>query len=292
MSVSVVASLMPDHPRSRGVYQNSRQNAATRNGSSPLARGLPWPSRSRTVRTWDHPRSRGVYSCLPPRPGCMWGSSPLARGLRPHRRGGRAGEGIIPARAGFTRRPNGDGPKDRDHPRSRGVYEDMGAGNAEDHGSSPLARGLLQTRRSLHTPRRIIPARAGFTITPANGSFPQPDHPRSRGVYAIECKNVTRMDGSSPLARGLQGSLPVHGEFQGIIPARAGFTPVHHPRGRRHWDHPRSRGVYDVAWDEFMDGWGSSPLARGLQLRARLRLLHRGIIPARAGFTVACASVR
>ena len=70
----------------------------------------------------------------------------------------------------------------------------------------------------------IIPARAGFTNMPDEYDSFRGDHPRSRGVYAIECKNVTRMDGSSPLARGLQAGVEFGDGGLRIIPARAGFT--------------------------------------------------------------------
>ena len=51
-------------------------------------------------------------------------------------------------------------------------------------------------------------------------------------------------------------------------------------------DHPRSRGVYDEGgWPE-PGLWGSSPLARGLHLPLPLAPNDRGIIPARAGFTL------
>ena len=73
-----------DHPRSRGVYVPEGTDPAARQGSSPLARGLPaWPlPAGRFLRiiparagftspppppawpTPDHPRSRGVYSIL------------------------------------------------------------------------------------------------------------------------------------------------------------------------------------------------------------------------------------
>ena len=50
--------------------------------------------------------------------------------------------------------------------------------------------------------------------------------------------------GSSPLARGLRTLVGPGSVFDGIIPARAGFTAY----GDRHTvngkDHPRSRGVY------------------------------------------------
>mgnify|MGYP001673488441 CR=1 FL=1 len=50
-------------------------------------------------------------------------------------------------------------------------------------GSSPLARGLPLL---VHTPglaSRIIPARAGFTVSRSPRAVPARDHPRSRGVY-------------------------------------------------------------------------------------------------------------
>ena len=92
--------------------------------------------------------------------------------------------------------------------------------------------------------------------------------------------------GSSPLARGLQRLLLVGFHGRGIIPARAGFTRTlwggRHPSS----DHPRSRGVYHTVSTTSVLPAGSSPLARGL-LVPRLAVCHRrGIIPARAGFTV------
>ena len=54
-------SLTTDHPRSRGVYSHSPRHSASIIGSSPLARGLPWPGIPRLCASRDHPRSRGVY---------------------------------------------------------------------------------------------------------------------------------------------------------------------------------------------------------------------------------------
>ena len=50
------------------------------------------------------------------------------------------------------------------------------------------------------------------------------DHPRSRGVYSRATLTMPRPCGSSPLARGLRGSLLLPFSTSGIIPARAGFT--------------------------------------------------------------------
>ena len=73
-------------------------------GSSPLARGL----RDREIlpvgASKDHPRSRGVYVAVLNDGSGVLGSSPLARGLLPCCGEVQGGNGIIPARAGFTGR--------------------------------------------------------------------------------------------------------------------------------------------------------------------------------------------
>ena len=154
--------------------------------------------------------------------------------------------GIIPARAGFTTQGSSRSMSLEDHPRSRGVY-----------------------RRTAPRPGRIpriIPARAGFT--------PRGSPSSSRGI------------GSSPLARGLlYRNLTPH-PLNGIIPARAGFTYRQFFMHSTVSDHPRSRGVY--AWAADLDAFeaGSSPLARGLQPFRATSPHRRGIIPARAGFTL------
>ena len=113
------------HPRSRGVYGRVFHTLRRNWGSSPLARGLlpnaqvivlpvriipsragftPLISRAARLRT-DHPRSRGVYTGPIVIYRGQAGSSPLARGL-PSVHEFKAGlPGIIPARAGFTPRP-------------------------------------------------------------------------------------------------------------------------------------------------------------------------------------------
>ena len=194
-----------DHPRSRGVYFNIITLSWIIGGSSPLARGL----RARTRRTGpdcriiparagftarrsgcrpgttDHPRSRGVYRFVLADLEDDEGSSPLARGLRAGSRRADGQEGIIPARAGFTRLAEGAGHPATDHPRSRGVYRTCCCCPMFALGSSPLARGLQVSDFILIGQNRIIPARAGFT----------------------KMKDFSPMitHGSSPLARGLPG---------------------------------------------------------------------------------------
>ena len=111
------------------------------------------------------------------------------------------------------------------------------------------------------------------------------DHPRSRGVYAARPALISRLRGSSPLARGLpQGRRHLSGD-RGIIPARAGFTCSRSRAGGAPPDHPRSRGVYSARLQLRLTGAGSSPLARGLPARTGTCCAGGRIIPARAGFT-------
>ena len=134
--------------------------------------------------TSDHPRSRGVYGWRVEDIGGKGGSSPLARGLPPVGSGLVDEEGIIPARAGFTREIVGLPEYGLDHPRSRGVYWTDDGNSHYGPGSSPLARGLPQAAAAEQPQDGIIPARAGFTGTRTFSPRPCRDHPRSRGVYS------------------------------------------------------------------------------------------------------------
>ena len=274
-----------DHPRSRGVYPEPLDDGVQREGSSPLARGLLGvgivllkpvriiPARAGFTRRQrrrhptrrDHPRSRGVYLTRNELIKMLNGSSPLARGLRDIFTRAIVKTGIIPARAGFTGRAGAPRRPERDHPRSRGVYETAMPVAVAPAGSSPLARGLLTAACPPAGMLRIIPARAGFTPPARSRMRGRADHPRSRGVYA--------------------SSAAICSRARWIIPARAGFTSIRVINGPREGDHPRSRGVYQ--WrPRAMAVWrGSSPLARGLPRGAGHSVRHARIIPARAGFT-------
>ena len=111
------------------------------------------------------------------------------------------------------------------------------------------------------------------------------DHPRSRGVYEGFDFAGWMAGGSSPLARGLLNLAVVDIPFEGIIPARAGFTPAQSLWRPAEADHPRSRGVYFLSASWNLMSAGSSPLARGLLQPGRVLAGHLRIIPARAGFT-------
>ena len=113
----------------------------------------------------DHPRSRGVYDAVTVYGDYLTGSSPLARGLRDLRLNSGVGLRIIPARAGFTRCWDAGTPRASDHPRSRGVYWARTCPSLRKTGSSPLARGLQRRGCLRQAQARIIPARAGFTVS-------------------------------------------------------------------------------------------------------------------------------
>ena len=132
-------------------------------------------------------------------------------------------------------------------------------------GSSPLARGLRLVRWARGVPRRIIPARTGFTALVVHRPGDRRDHPRSRGVYTNPDIDDAELEGSSPLARGLPSERKTEMNTIGIIPARAGFTDRPGRTHREDRDHPRSRGVYCGC--------------------RYLRVVTPRIIPARAGFT-------
>ena len=235
-----------DHPRSRGVYCRWAGRRGSSRGSSPLARGLRTgcsrPQRATRIIparagftgrsagfgfiSGDHPRSRGVYKTHDAQHRNSPGSSPLARGLPPPTYYVTRTIRIIPARAGFTCPRLREHPISPDHPRSRGVYPRIGTHLASVVGSSPLARGLQTRARRIGSMERIIPARAGFTMSTFNSVFCVSDHPRSRGVYKTHDSPHTNSLGSSPLARGLRPPAGRRAPSRRIIPARAGFTFV------------------------------------------------------------------
>ena len=315
----------PDHPRTRGVYAVVCGPVGVRWGSSPHARGLRdqyaereehgriIPARAGftyragcvEVRGEDHPRTRGVYWGGPTGNRGAAGSSPHARGL-PREVTQEVMPGrIIPARAGFTCYDGSRKGENRDHPRTRGVYQQFPRRPRGWIGSSPHARGLRRVTPLPPRGVRIIPARAGFTSRHWTPTGRRPDHPRTRGVYLVTLGTWEPRSGSSPHARGLQqvraaedndrGSSPharglpqtqavlEHGRR--IIPARAGFTPHQNRTGRQKRDHPRTRGVYGFCGVCVAVAAGSSPHARGLPVTDATQPENAGIIPARAGFT-------
>ncbi len=212
----------PAHPRSRGADDEMDDDVARRWGSSPLARGghehvrrepvgdRLIPARagrtrhrpSSIIRPRAHPRSRGADPSGDPGGGLSAGSSPLARGGRGSGSSALTCTGLIPARAGRTRRPRTKRRRSEAHPRSRGADRTQPHLRTVVSGSSPLARGGPAGYRALGLVRGLIPARAGRTLCVVEDRPVIRAHPRSRGADATSAGLVARLTGSSPLARG------------------------------------------------------------------------------------------
>ena len=105
----------------------------------------------------------------------------------------------------------------------------------------------------------------------------------------MHCTGFTKRKGSSPLTRG--APLTVRGSFarRRLIPAHAGSTSLGHCWRYRSGAHPRSRGEHGVLVKYDTAGLGSSPLTRGALNQLDILSQLRGLIPAHAGSTTACA---
>ena len=146
-------------------------------------------------------------------------------------------------------------------------------------------RGKRRARTLKRTVRRIIPAHAGQTRTPATATTPPKDHPRACGANSIATimKGVTA--GSSPRMRGKPQRRRLRHARRRIIPAHAGQTSNPPSLRLSGPDHPRACGanVYGLSSDFVQDG--SSPRMRGKRWRSNRRIARFRIIPAHAGQT-------
>ena len=91
-------------------------------------------------------------------------------------------------------------------------------------GSSPHARGALELVEHAQGVDGIIPACAGSTASPYDGSLFEWDHPRMRGEHGRQLPQAAPSLGSSPHARGALQKALTHLSSLGIIPACAGST--------------------------------------------------------------------
>ena len=304
-AASMSASRSSAHPRSRGENRRQPRRTGPRRGSSPLARGkrvfrdldkhrvglIParagkTPSlRGGCARTRAHPRSRGENIGASVTANGSDGSSPLARGKQGVRLNHVHPSRLIPARAGKT--PAGDRRRQRRaaHPRSRGENVTDPRSFRLGPGSSPLARGKPFRPARCGSQSGLIPARAGKTGALLLARTRRSAHPRSRGENQVRALRLAGLSGSSPLARGKRlGGRPLL-LLLGLIPARAGKTPMDIPPSRDDAAHPRSRGENCVREGQVLVEGGSSPLARGKPRASTCHVLVMGLIPARAGKT-------
>ena len=131
----------------------------------------------------------------------------------------------------------------------------------------------------------IIPACAGSTSAWSTGTGMTRDHPRVRGEHRHVSASRSSPRGSSPRARGAHQRRHRRQPARGIIPACAGSTRGGSPATGSSRDHPRVRGEHGCShgWDSPPPG--SSPRARGAQVRGTRIGAVGGIIPACAGST-------
>ena len=214
-----------------------------------------------------------------------FGSSPRVRGkLKQRFRIWTRGR-IIPARAGQTperRRPERRRP---DHPRACGANARQRDCCRAIYGSSPRVRGKPLPDRRIYGRVRIIPARAGQTVSASTYDVGTSDHPRACGANADNGQTVATRNGSSPRVRGKLVQVvdyPRHGR---IIPARAGQTETGKTRGAGMPDHPRACGANADAKPRAEQSNGSSPRVRGKLVSGGTPENRERIIPARAGQT-------
>ena len=155
-----------DHPRLRGEYNLRDVELAYKEGSPPLARGIPvglyvisngdgiTPACAGNTKkesvaipsTWDHPRLRGEYLSDLLVETFRTGSPPLARGIPSRSIFSVTACGITPACAGNTYLLSSAHRHTWDHPRLRGEYKNERTEPGAGTGSPPLARGIQSPR--------------------------------------------------------------------------------------------------------------------------------------------------
>ena len=293
------------HPRAGGEnFLHGKSRRATV-GSSPRGRGKRVafgqegggtrliPARAgKTTRggagrasTGAHPRAGGENIVDKPNILASLGSSPRGRGKRRDEVASHPSSGLIPARAGKTRRGGAEGFRRRAHPRAGGENARFGRSQRRLDGSSPRGRGKRRTLMRGPFRRGLIPARAGKTPRSGAELLLRPAHPRAGGENAGGSRNEHLQAGSSPRGRGKQDCSHGVGARLGLIPARAGKTAIR-ARGYDHAQaHPRAGGENFSCPVGCSLPVGSSPRGRGKPDHPQDREAHPGLIPARAGKT-------
>ena len=152
-------------------------------------------------------------------------------------------------------------------------------------GSSPHTRGAPPGPCALARALGIIPAYAGSTAFASSHFALSTDHPRIRGEHALMRPDVALAAGSSPHTRGAPPGPCALARALGIIPAYAGSTAGHRPRGGCPADHPRIRGEHSRRRRIRTPLAGSSPHTRGAPPWRGSGPFGIRIIPAYAGST-------
>ena len=232
------------HPRACGENPGGASSCRRRSGSSPRVRGKPVgvrarglvagliPARAGKTSPDDedqrcaraHPRACGENAAAISPAVMIAGSSPRVRGKLNVRGGGGTAGRLIPARAGKTSAGNRIGWTTAAHPRACGENANMLIRECWERGSSPRVRGKRSQRRRRDEAPRLIPARAGKTLTEARASFVTWAHPRACGENFQMGMPRSASWGSSPRVRGKLEVRRDRNRSRGLIPARAGKT--------------------------------------------------------------------
>ena len=109
-------------------------------------------------------------------------------------------------------------------------------------------------------------------------------------TLALQCGHG--FSGSSPYARGALVRLLVVSGHRGIIPVCTGSTVSRCADSPRARDHPRMHGEHMPVGEYLSPLSGSSPYARGAQIRSERRRPSTGIIPVCTGSTRAMLESR
>ena len=293
------------HPRACGENFHFCDWPPMPRGSSPRVRGKPVGERGRcfaggliparagktqraclpaSTRT-AHPRACGENHGEVPATRQPRGSSPRVRGKLVPARPLRPLLGLIPARAGKTRRTTlAPGPPGA-HPRACGENAWLNSSAVISPGSSPRVRGKRKPPRSRGRVGRLIPARAGKTVDRVHAGLQSRAHPRACGENNAGVSGNASILGSSPRVRGKwQRPRPVHLRGR-LIPARAGKTSPPRTSWCSGTAHPRACGENPDRQCGTARSRGSSPRVRGKPDRLRALADDLRLIPARAGKT-------
>ena len=291
------------HPRMRGERLFQAVSIVSGGGSSPHARGTQGgnyfygtgrrfipacagnaPSLIPDHPAWTvHPRMRGERRIDQDMIHAHFGSSPHARGTLNGVLDPQIPLRFIPACAGNARPCYDIRSRVPVHPRMRGERQPISSLKLLFFGSSPHARGTLNSVVDPLLIPRFIPACAGNAFTPAVHQKFVTVHPRMRGerLAALPCAGI--FTGSSPHARGTHPGMGVSQLQDRFIPACAGNADERKMTLEGSPVHPRMRGERVPFLAAMRSNTGSSPHARGTRRTLSARRSTMRFIPACAG---------
>ena len=116
-------------------------------------------------------------------------------------------------------------------------------------------------------------------------SYSEQVHPRIRGEYFALSAALAASAGSPPHTRGIPLVSSAIFAALRFTPAYAGNTSCYGMCVTDIWVHPRIRGEYRDAMEEFLEVVGSPPHTRGIRYVNPRQAAERGFTPAYAGNT-------